>query len=245
MLNDPTNRSPEPRFARVASVIADPSRARMLALLLGGEARSAGELARAVSITPQTASTHLAQLLDAGLVKLRTQGRHRYFTLTDADVAHMLEALSFVAERDTVKTRWDTPAYKPLKYARSCYCHLAGELGVAQRDALLVQRVLVTRDDQSLALSDDAAIWLRDAQFDEGAIASLQRGSTGKRFAYSCMDWSERREHLAGALATTLLAHYIERGWLRKSPGNRALTVTPKGTVELSKLFGSKNTLRV
>ena len=127
--------TPEPRFARTAAVIADPSRARMLALLLGGEARSAGELARAVSITPQTASTHLAQLLDANLVTLRTQGRHRYFTLADADVAHMLEALSFVAERDEVRTRWDTPAYKPLKYARSCYCHLAGVLGVRQHDA--------------------------------------------------------------------------------------------------------------
>ena len=110
--------SPEPRFARTASLIADPSRARMLTLLLGGEARSAGELARAVSITAQTASSHLGQLLDAGLVKLRAQGRHRYYTLADADVAHMLEALSMVAERDDVRTRWDTPVYKPLKYAR-------------------------------------------------------------------------------------------------------------------------------
>ena len=233
-------RSPEPRFARTAALIADPSRARMLTLLLGGEARSAGELARAVAITPQTASTHLAQLLDAGLVKLRAQGRHHYFTLADADVAHMLEALSFVAERDDVRTRWDTPAYKPLKYARSCYCHLAGELGVRQHDALLAQGVLVKTADGTLTLSEQASNWLRDASFDDEAITSLQRDATKKRFAYSCMDWSERREHLAGVFATRLLAHYIETGWLRKDKNSRALTATPRGELALKAVFAER-----
>ena len=233
-------RSPEPRFARTAALIADPSRARMLTLLLGGEARSAGELARAVAITPQTASTHLAQLLDAGLVKLRAQGRHHYFTLADPDVAHMLEALSFVAERDDVRTRWDTPAYKPLKYARSCYCHLAGELGVRQHDALLAQGVLVKTADGTLTLSEQASNWLRDASFDDEAITSLQRDATKKRFAYSCMDWSERREHLAGVFATKLLAHYIEAGWLRKDKSSRALTATPRGEAALKSLFSER-----
>ncbi len=230
-------RTPEPRFARTAALIADPSRARMLTLLLGGEARSAGELARAVSITPQTASTHLTQLLEAGLVKLRAQGRHRYFTLADADVAHMLEALSMVAERDDVRSRWDTPAYKPLKYARSCYCHLAGELGVRQHDALFAHGVLVRDAEGVPALSGDAEKWLRDAQFDDEAVATLIRDSTKKRFAYSCMDWSERREHLAGVFATKLLAHFIEVGWLRKDKTARALTETPPGTRALAKLF--------
>ena len=229
--------TPEPRFARIAAIIADPSRARMLALLLGGEARSAGELAHAVSITPQTASTHLAQLLDAGLVSLRTQGRHRYFTLADADVAHMLEALSFVAERDDVHTRWDTPAYKRLKYARSCYCHLAGELGVRQHDALIAQRVLVAGTDGALTLREDAATWLHKAGFDDEAIASLQRDALKKRFAYPCMDWSERREHFAGVFATKLLAHYVEAGWLRKDKSSRALTETPRGVGALQRLF--------
>jgi len=232
-------RSPEPRFARTAAIIADPSRARMLALLLSGEARSAGELARAVSITPQTASTHLTQLLDANLVTLRTQGRHRYFTLADADVAHMLEALSFVAERDEVQARWSTPAYKPLKYARSCYCHLAGELGVRQHDAMMAQRVLVADADGALTLSGHAEAWLRDAGFDQDAIAALQRDSAKRRFAYPCMDWSERREHLAGVLATKLLTHYVEAGWLRKDKNSRALTETPRGVGALQKLFAN------
>ncbi len=231
-------RSPEPRFARTAALIADPSRARMLTVLLGGEARSAGELARAVSVTPQTASTHLKQLLDAGLVKLRAQGRHRYFTLADADVAHMLEALSMVAERDEVSARWDTPAYKPLKYARSCYCHLAGELGVRQHDALLNHGVMARAADGSLALSKDASKWLHGAQFSDEAIALLQRDSKKTRFAYSCMDWSERREHLAGVFATKLLAHFIETGWLRKDANSRAITTTPPGARALEKLFG-------
>lgn len=238
-LNQTRRATPEPRFARTAALLADPSRARMLSLLLGGEARSAGELARAVAITPQTASTHLAQLLDANLVSLRTQGRHRYFTLADADVAHMLEALSFVAERDEVRIRWETPAYKPLKFARSCYCHLAGELGVRQHDALLKKRVLFTNAEGLLALSDTAVSWLRDAGFDDDAITSLQRGATKRRFAYSCMDWSERREHLAGVFATRLLAQYLAMGWLRKDKSSRALTATPRGTTALLSLFAS------
>jgi DNA-binding transcriptional ArsR family regulator len=231
--------TPEPRFARTAAIIADPSRARMLALLLGGGARSAGELARAVSITPQTASTHLAQLLDAGLVALRTQGRHRYFTLADADVAHMLEALSLLSERDEVRTRWDTPAYRPLKYARSCYCHLAGELGVLQHDALLAQQVLVADDAGALTLGDGAEAWMRDAGFDAAAIVTLRRSAAKQRFAYRCMDWSERRERLAGVYATTLLAHYLEAEWLRKNNRSRALTTTPRGAAALLKLFGN------
>lgn len=210
----------------------------MLTLLLGGEARSAGELARAVSITAQTASTHLAKLLDAGLIKLRAQGRHRYYTLADADVAHMLEALSMVAERDDVRTRWDTPAYKPLKYARSCYCHLAGELSVRQHNALFAQGVLVHDADGALTLSKDAPQWLRGAGFDDDAVASLQHDSTKKRFAYSCMDWSERREHLAGVFAARLLTHFIETGWLQKDATSRAVSTTPPGARALANLFG-------
>jgi len=239
MAINPARTTPEPRFARIASIIAEPSRARMLALLLGGEARSAGELARAVSITPQTASTHLTQLLDAGLVSLRTQGRHRYFTLADADVARMLETLASVAERDDVQTRWDKPAYKPLKYARSCYCHLAGDLGVQQHDALITQQVLVKSEGGALALGTKAGEWLRGARFSSEAVASIQQAAAKPRFAYGCMDWSARRDHLAGVFATKLLAHYLDCGWLRKAETHRALAPTPRGVPEFSRLFGA------
>jgi DNA-binding transcriptional ArsR family regulator len=230
--------SPEPRFTRIAALIAEPSRAHMLALLFGGEARSAGELARAVSITPQTASTHLSQLLEAGLVKLHAQGRHRYFSLADADIARMLESLALVAERDEVQARWETPAYQPLKYARTCYCHLAGELGVQQHDALIANRVLVHNDQGVLTLSQSANDWLQEARFGAASIAALERDGSKKRFAYSCMDWSMRRDHLAGTFATTLLAHYIKQGWLHKAETHRALTPTPAGAAQFAKLFG-------
>jgi DNA-binding transcriptional ArsR family regulator len=228
---------PEPRFARIASLIADPSRSRMLALLLSGEARSAGELSRAVSITPQTASTHLSQLLDAGLVKARAQGRHKYFQLADADVARLLETLALVAERDSVTARWETPMHQPLKYARTCYCHLAGELGVKQHRALLERRVLIEREDGALMLGDASRAWLNTAHFDEERIAALYRDSNKKRFAYSCMDWSMRRDHLAGVFATALLEHYLAKNWLRKTATQRALAPTPAGAAMFAKLF--------
>jgi DNA-binding transcriptional ArsR family regulator len=228
---------PEPRFARIASLIADPSRSRMLALLLSGEARSAGELARAVAITPQTASSHLSQLRDAGLVKLRAQGRHRYFMLADADVARMLEALALVAERDDVSQRWDEPTRKPLRYARTCYCHLAGELGVKQHRALLERRVLIEREDGTLTLSDTSRTWLDTAHFDEANIAALYHDSNKKRFAYGCMDWSMRRDHLAGSFASALLEHYLAKNWLRKTATHRALAPTPAGAAMFAKLF--------
>src|SRR5258705_6103113 len=107
--------SPEPRFARVAALVGDPTRARMLAALMGGQALSAGELARAAGVAAQTASTHIAQLLDSELVLLRVQGRHRYFRLADAEVAHALETLSLVAERHSGEAEWQQPAWRPLK----------------------------------------------------------------------------------------------------------------------------------
>ncbi len=213
--------SPEPRFSRVAAVIADPTRARMLAALLGGEHRSAGELATAAGITPQAASTQLAQLLDNGLVALRQQGRHKYFSLADGDIACALEALSMVAERDNVSARWDKPAYKPLKCARRCYGHLAGELGVAQFEMLMRQQYL-SHVDQGLQITDAGRAWAQQLGL------ALPSKSTS-RFAYPCMDWSERKDHLAGSLAKALLELYIANNWLRAPKETRALSLTLSG----------------
>jgi DNA-binding transcriptional ArsR family regulator len=221
--------SPEPRFSRIAAVIADPSRARMLAALLGGEYRSAGELACVAGITPQAASTQLAQLLDNGLVAVRQQGRHKYFSLADGDIARALEALSMVAERDGVSARWDKPAYKPLKCARRCYGHMAGELGVAQFEMLLRLQYLIPTD-HGLRLSNAGSMWLAKL-----GISLLP--SAGARLAYPCMDWSERKDHLAGALAKALLDHYVARHWLVKQTDSRALILTPQGQAQLMPLL--------
>ncbi len=228
--------SPEPRFSRIAAVIADPTRARMLAALLGGEYRSAGELASAAGITPQAASTQLAQLLDNGLIALRQQGRHKYFSLADGEIARALEALSMVAERDNVSTRWDKPSYKPLKCARRCYGHMAGELGVAQFEMLMRCGYLqssasdAASSDTGLQLSNAGSMWL-------AKLGLTLPSKTSNRFAYPCMDWSERRDHLAGTLAKALLEFYLQKNWLRAERDSRALTLMPLGERNLSTLL--------
>lgn len=226
--------SPEAHFSRIAAVIADPTRARMLAALLGGEYRSAGELATAAGATPQAASTQLAQLVDNALVAVRNQGRHKYFCLADTDVAHALEALALVGERDNVSARWDKPNYQPLKCARRCYCHMAGELGVAQFEMLMRCGYLRSSDQvaSGLDLSNAGSMWL-------AKLGVSLPSKNPSRMAYRCMDWSERKDHLAGIMSKALLDHYMAQHWLTKQTDSRALTVTPKGRRMLLPLLGA------
>lgn len=221
--------APEPRFAKIAAMIGDPTRARMLAALMGGQFLAAGELAEAAGVTAQTASGHIAKLVDAELVVLRTQGRHRYFRLADAEIAHALEALSLVAERTAQADKWSQGAYKPLKAARTCYSHLAGELGVALFEGLLARGTISGRDGH-FVLSDSG----RDDLARLGLVLSSDSAAASRRFAYPCLDWSERRDHLAGTLAVSLLELSLERGWLRRVEGSRALRLTPSGTKALA-----------
>lgn len=223
--------SPEPRFATIASMIGDPTRARMLSALMGGEFMAAGELAAAAGVSAQTASTHIAKLLDAELIVLRAQGRHRYLRLAGEEVAHALEALSFVAERSAHADKWERGAYKPLKAARTCYRHIAGELGVALFEGLLARGTLVARDGHC-ALTESGDAELRAL----GIAVSAEAGS--RRFAHPCFDWSERRDHLAGSLAVSLLDHFLEHGWLRRTKDSRALQLTTPGAQALAHWIG-------
>lgn len=222
--------APEPRFAKIASMIGDPTRARMLAALMGGRYLAAGELAAAAGVTAQTASTHVAKLLDAELVVARVQGRHRYFRLADEDVAHALEALSFVAERHADVDKWAQGAYKPLKAARTCYSHLAGELGVALFEGLLARGTIAPHDG-GFVLSESGRLELAALGL---PLSSMDAAGTTRRFAFRCLDWSERRDHLAGSLAVALLAHCMDRDWLRRQDGSRALALTPPGAKALA-----------
>ncbi|HJV59734.1 MAG TPA: helix-turn-helix transcriptional regulator [Albitalea sp.] len=221
---------PEPRFARIAAMIGDPTRARMLAALMGGQYLAAGELAAAAGVTAQTASTHVARLLDAELVVARAQGRHRYFRLADADIGHALEALSLVAERSAGSEKWQRDPYKPLKQARTCYSHLAGELGVALFDGLLGRGTLLPCDGH-FVLSDVGRGELRALGL---SLPETLHSAAARRFAYPCLDWSERRDHLAGGLAVALLEHSVAQGWLRRVPDSRALRLMPSGERALS-----------
>lgn len=232
----------EPRLARIAAAIADPSRSRMLACLLGGRYASAGELARVAAIASSTASGHLATLLDAGLLSVEQRGRHRYYKLADAEVAHALEALALVAERGASEHQWNSAARRPLRDARCCYGHLAGRLGVGLLDALERGSCLAREADDGgdWQLTAAGSAWLRAIGVEP------PQPVTGRRFAYPCLDWSERRDHLAGQLATTLLDHFISRRWLVHDPARaapagpragRVLTLTAAGRRELLPLI--------
>jgi DNA-binding transcriptional ArsR family regulator len=227
----------EPRLVRVAALMADATRARMLSYLLGGELASAGELAACASVGAATASAHLAKLLDAGLVACEPRGRHRYYRLADAEVAHALEALALVAERGSHESTWARPARARLREARCCYGHLAGRAGVALLDHLQGEGWLCTGASAAgpvFILSDQGQRGLTDWGLD-GAAWQTRLASPGtRRQAYPCLDWSERRDHLAGPLGTALLDHFVGRGWLRRHDGERSLDTTPTGQRMLS-----------
>jgi DNA-binding transcriptional ArsR family regulator len=226
--------SPEPRFARVATMIGDPTRARMLSALMGGEFLAAGELAAAAGVSAQTASTHIAKLLDAELVVLRTQGRHRYLRLAGEEVAHVLEALSFVAERSANADKWERGAYKPLKAARTCYRHMAGELGVALFEGLLARGTLAPQAGHY------ALTTVGQGELRELGIELPLEPAASRKFAHACFDWSERRDHLAGSLAVRLLDHSLEQGWLRRTQDSRALQLMPPGVAALARWIGPR-----
>lgn len=206
--------------------MADPARSRMLAYLLSGEHASAGELAKAASVTPATASGHLRKLLDGELVVSEARGRHRYYRLAGPEVAHALEALALVGERHTHARDWAHPERQRLRFARCCYGHLAGQLGVAVLDALTACEGLRPAQD-GYALTPAGQAWL-----DALGLPPLQ-AQARRRFAYPCLDWSERRDHLAGQLAQHICEHLVAQGWLRRVAG-RALVVTPTGAQRLA-----------
>ena len=226
------NYSQEPRLAQLAGLVADASRARMLCYLLGGDFASAGELAKSASVGAATASGHLAKLLDAGMVVCEQRGRHRYYRLADSDVAHALEALAMVAERGTHTRTWSSPARARLRFARCCYGHIAGQFGVAVLQGMLEQRWLEKAGEASFAVTDQGSQALAQMGLD-GAAWQRKTAVAGRGVAYGCLDWSERRDHMAGKLASALLDHFLARGWLKRQPGDRALEFTPVGHAAL------------
>lgn len=218
----------QPRFARIAAAIGDPTRARMLGALMDGASRPAGEIAQAAGVHASTASGHLAKLVDEGLLSVRLQGRHRYYRVSDPDVASALEALSVLAERTAADGKWQREPYRSMKHARTCYRHLAGELGVQLFQAL-VARGRLSGSEAGYELSAAGRRWLEEI--------GMEAPPRGERFAYPCLDWSERRHHLAGRLATSLLEHFVARRWLARTPHSRALKLTPQGKSELLARF--------
>lgn len=219
-----------PVIASVAALLGDPARANILTALMDGRALTVSELAEAAGVTIQTASGHLAKLGAANLLAAEKQGRHRYYRLSGPDVAQVLEALMGLAQRTGAVRVRTGPKDAALRAARVCYDHLAGERGVELLDCLKRQGVVAGERD--LVLTD------RGRQFFETFGIDVARLEKGRRpLCRSCLDWSERRSHLGGALGAAILSRLIERRWVRRGDG-RVLTFTPDGLREFAAAFG-------
>jgi DNA-binding transcriptional ArsR family regulator len=213
----------EPDLARIAATIGDARRIRMLALLMEGRALTAKELALGAGVAPATASTHLKRLLHDGLVEAAAQGRHKYFRFASDQVAQMVESLMRVAPRQAVSVRVTTPV--PLRRARYCYDHLAGALGTGLLAAL--ERKGWIADDgepRQLALTPRGVKALQQFGIDVAAAQARRR-----QFACRCLDWSERRDHLGGALGAALAQELQARRWIERRKHSREVRVTASG----------------
>lgn len=219
-------------IAAVAELIADPSRATMLDALLVKQALPAGELAYLAGISPQTASSHLAKLVAGGLLVLTTQGRHRYYALASAEVAQALEILATIAPSAPIRTLREAIIGEHLRFARTCYDHLAGKLGVELTQALIAAQLL-TEEGQDYRVTKEGARFLTSFGLD---LEKIQRQR--RCFARQCLDWSERRYHLAGGLGTGLLEQLFQQGWVQRIAVSRAVQVTERGHEGLQRAFG-------
>ncbi|CAN5148880.1 winged helix-turn-helix domain-containing protein [soil metagenome] len=222
----------EANIASPAALIGDSSRAAMLQALQDGRAHPAGALAWAAGLTAQAASNHLAKLVDGGLVSVEREGRHRYYRLANAEVAHVLEALSLLATPIRSLEQPRSREARALREGRCCYGHLAGRLGIAVTDALVARSFLCPADDKQYAVSAKGRAWFEDLGLDLAALRS-KRGA-----ARQCLDWTERRHHLAGPLGVTLLSRMVALGWIETVAGSRAARLTTRGREQLRKRLG-------
>ncbi|HET9488785.1 MAG TPA: metalloregulator ArsR/SmtB family transcription factor [Methylomirabilota bacterium] len=221
----------EPDIAFVADLLSDASRAAMCMALAGGEARPAGELAARAGVSAQTASNHLAKLVAGRILRVEQQGRWRYYRLAGPEVGHAVEALAVVApplQRHADANGTD-PVATRVREARTCYSHLAGKLGVALADALVAQGWLADGDGD-YRLTPEGTQALRP-------LGIELKSRSGQTPARKCVDWTERRHHVAGPLGTALAELALRRGWVRRLRGTRALLVTPAGRLQLARVF--------
>jgi DNA-binding transcriptional ArsR family regulator len=222
-----------PNIVGIAAMIGDHARSDMLTALAAGNALTATELAEIAGVTKQTASSHLAKLLDTRLVAVENQGRHRYYRLAHRDVAELLESLMGVAFRTGALRVRTGPREPALRKARVCYDHLAGDLGVLIFDGLQ-QRRLLRSSESGLALT------ARGRQFCAEFGIALERLEGERRtLCRACLDWSVRRPHLAGALGAALLDRCFELGWARRARGSRIVNFSAAGEAALRERFGA------
>jgi DNA-binding transcriptional ArsR family regulator len=221
-----------PIIAEIAALVGDPARATILSALIDGRTLTASELARAAWITPQTASTHLAKLTEAGLLAVTRSGRHRHFRIASSAVVEMIEGIVAVALAKRPRYRPLSREARALEAARICYDHLAGRLSVDLTDALVARGYVV--------LDDEAAEITRSGRrfFGEFGVALPQRRPPRRCVSRLCLDWTERRPHIAGAVGAEVTRRCFDLGWMERMKGSQAVIVTPQGRRGFRKTFG-------
>jgi DNA-binding transcriptional ArsR family regulator len=225
-------------LAGTAALIGDPTRAGILVTLMDGRALTAGELAGAAGVTPATASGHLSRMLEAGLLALERRGRHRYYRIASASVGNLVESMMAVTgELKVVASRCKPVSTGPrdlaLRRARVCYDHLAGEVAVGMADSMVARGQMAFGQDGGV-VTGQGIVFLASI-----GVHLLPDHSVGAgAFCRLCLDWSERRKHVAGEVGRALLAAFLKKGWMRNPTSGRAVTITPVGMGELNRWFG-------
>ncbi|MEO1652725.1 MAG: helix-turn-helix transcriptional regulator [Bacteroidota bacterium] len=222
-------------FSQLASLIGEKARAKMLWHLLDGRAYTAFELALIADISKQSCSNHLKKLLDKNILKVEKQGRHRYFRLYDDQVAKALEGIAFLMPQEPAKHASDSQEkIIGVKYARTCYDHLAGYLGVSIREHLQ-NHAYISLHNEAYECTPKGLEKFKSLGIEIEKLKSLKR-----KFAYPCLDWSERKPHIGGALGAALLCFMLDNAWVRKNKNSRELFLSAKGQLELEKSFKLK-----
>ena len=221
-----------PILAEIAALVGDPARATIVSALLDGRALTASELAGAARIRPQTASTHLAKLTEAGLLSMIREGRHRYFRLASPAVADMIDGIAAVALQKRPRYRPLSGQSRALSEARICYDHLAGRLSVDLTDALVAREYIVLEDEGAQITTAGNGFFTRFGL----ELPALR--ATRRRSCRLCFDWTERRPHIAGAVGAALTRRYFDLGWMERMPRSQAVAVTLSGRRGFQKTFG-------
>lgn len=222
----------EQHFGRITSLIGERSRTMMLWNLLDGRAYTATELAVCADISPQAASNHLSKLVKASLLIVDSQGRHKYYRFANDKVAQVIETIASLLPIDNYNQEKETTQLNGIRYARTCYDHLAGKAGVAITNGLLEKKILVPQKN-NYTVSVSGVKWFGEIGININAVHQLKR-----KFAYPCLDWSERKHHLGGALGAVFLDTLTTKGWIRKIKQSREIIITGPGKSELNKRLG-------
>lgn len=221
----------EDQFIKVAGLIGDATRAAIMWTLLDGRAFTATELSIAVNTSPQNISMHLGKLLEANLLSVEKQGRNKYYRFSNKEVAYVVEAMANLISKPDISSKEKSENYPPVKYCRTCYDHLAGKIGVALADSLLEQKIIIEKNT-TFEISQEGEKWF------SGFGINIEEARKQKRiFLKPCLDWSERRYHIAGSIGTLLLNKMLEQDWIRRTTNSRAIIITGKGEKEMLKSF--------